>query len=308
LSLKPILNSHSQDALPIVLGTAQLGMLYGIANRAGKPDFPVAMEIVKAAWAGGIRFFDTAQAYGESEEVLGKCFRTLGVLQENGPCVISKLRPALDLRDRAQVIESVDESIMRLGVKALWGLLLHRESVLEGDREVLRQLSLELKRRKKIKHFGVSVYSPEKALTALRMGEVDIVQLPFSVFDQRAARRGVFALASQMGKRIFMRSIYLQGLLLMDGDLIPPYLAFAKEPVERYDRYCQDMGLSRKLAAFAFVRHNAPDAFLVIGVESAWQVMENLSLLKDSEGVSLPDFISFASEELRLINPSNWKQ
>ena len=64
---------------PFVLGTAQLGFDYGVVNRAGKPEFESACEIVSAAWQGGVRQFDTAQGYGESEAVLGRIFQELHI-------------------------------------------------------------------------------------------------------------------------------------------------------------------------------------------------------------------------------------
>jgi len=53
----------------LVLGTAQLGLPYGIANQTGQPDQVVATAIIREAWNQGIREFDTAQGYGDSEQV-----------------------------------------------------------------------------------------------------------------------------------------------------------------------------------------------------------------------------------------------
>lgn len=65
----------------LVLGTAQLGMSYGIANKTGLPDLATATAIVQTAWESGICEFDTAQAYGKSEQVLSQALSELGVLQ-----------------------------------------------------------------------------------------------------------------------------------------------------------------------------------------------------------------------------------
>ena len=66
----------------LVLGTAQLGTNYGIANRMGKPDFDTAEAIIKTTWDAGIREFDTAQGYGDSEQVLGEVFQKYPVYME----------------------------------------------------------------------------------------------------------------------------------------------------------------------------------------------------------------------------------
>ena len=58
----------------LVLGTAQLGMDYCIANTTGQPVYDTAKTIVQEAWESGICEFDTAQAYGQSEQVLEQVF------------------------------------------------------------------------------------------------------------------------------------------------------------------------------------------------------------------------------------------
>ena len=56
----------------LTLGTVQLGLPYGIANRAGQPEYGEIRAIVAAAVEGGVNCFDTAAAYGTSEAVLGR--------------------------------------------------------------------------------------------------------------------------------------------------------------------------------------------------------------------------------------------
>ena len=67
----------------MVLGTAQLGMTYGIANERQKITPRQAGELVNAAWGRGVRFFDTAQAYGCSEVVLGEALRAAGIVSQS---------------------------------------------------------------------------------------------------------------------------------------------------------------------------------------------------------------------------------
>ena len=58
------------------LGTAQLGLSYGINNTDGKPDEKKAFEILDCALENGINTLDTAAAYGESEQVIGRWLKT----------------------------------------------------------------------------------------------------------------------------------------------------------------------------------------------------------------------------------------
>ena len=62
----------NQNSSRLALGTAQFGMDYGVSNESGQVAQEQAGEILRLAWRAGINTLDTAIAYGESEEVLGK--------------------------------------------------------------------------------------------------------------------------------------------------------------------------------------------------------------------------------------------
>ena len=74
----------------LMLGTAQLGMPYGVANAQGQPTYRDAVEIIDAALAGGINGFDTAAGYGNSEDILGRVLRELDALDR--VTVVTKVR------------------------------------------------------------------------------------------------------------------------------------------------------------------------------------------------------------------------
>ena len=63
----------------LVLGTAQFGSDYGVANKVGKPNKQEIFKILTSAWESGIRKYDTAPDYGPSEAILGEFIRTHGI-------------------------------------------------------------------------------------------------------------------------------------------------------------------------------------------------------------------------------------
>ena len=73
------------------LGTVQFGLDYGIANTSGKPSYETARDIIAVAWEGGINTLDTAAAYGDSEEVIGRVLAELNLQGEMQ--IISKVPP-----------------------------------------------------------------------------------------------------------------------------------------------------------------------------------------------------------------------
>src|ERR1700690_3141155 len=113
----------------MILGTAQLGMDYGIANRLGRPSSSGSVEIIATAWENGVRCFDTASAYGDSELVLGRAFAELGIARHVS--VISKFGADLLAMDGPSAGAMIEQSLERLGIPRLWALLLHAEDHLE---------------------------------------------------------------------------------------------------------------------------------------------------------------------------------
>ena len=298
---------QNESGVPLVLGTVQLGLDYGVANKRGKPAFNEAFEIVDTTWMEGVRFFDTAQAYGDSEKILGSCFREM---RKKGadirPCVITKLRPDIDPTETGRVLREIDASLERLGIEELWGLMLHRESWLDNGSSTLSRAIFKIKGKGKFKHFGVSVYSPEKAIQAFKTEGIDIIQIPFNVFDQRSLEMDIFRLARNAGKRVFIRSIYLQGLLIMNPAQLPAGMVRMNKELEKYRKVTEEYGLSPKLTSLAFVVQKAPDAFFVIGAETSKQVRENVALWRLAKQTTLPDLSFLASNDPQLINPSLW--
>ena len=192
----------------LILGTAQLGMAYGIANTSGKPNQAVADGIVRTAWEGGIRTFDTAQGYGDSETVLGHAL--VSCHAASTARVITKLPPQLP-ECAEGIVAGVSESRRRLGTPCLFCVMLHREEQLPLLDGYAGAALTSCRDAGEIKHIGLSVYSPEAALAAVRHPLVDMIQIPSSLFDRRFEQAGVFALADDMGKQIHIRSVFLQG-------------------------------------------------------------------------------------------------
>jgi aryl-alcohol dehydrogenase-like predicted oxidoreductase len=263
-----------QDRL--ALGTAQLGARYGIANATGQPSLDEATEIVSAAWCHGVRFFDTAQGYGESERVLGEAFQRLDIAAEAR--VISKLSPTLDGADAEAVLESLRASITRLGVPRLWGLLLHREQHLDHWATVWNDLFERIKREGLTLHVGVSVYSPERALQALQIPGLDILQVPANLFDRRMRRAQVFAKAAATSATVFIRSIYLQGIALFSPQQATETAPFALAGVAALEKFCGANGLDQKRFAFEYARDISTRVLRIVGAETPGQVVENSQL------------------------------
>jgi aryl-alcohol dehydrogenase-like predicted oxidoreductase len=297
-----------------VLGSVQLGLAYGIANKTGKPSREAAFALVRRAAASGIVQFDTARAYGDSEERLGEALTGRDVL------TVTKLSPLNDLPADASpesVCAAVDASIAQscaaLGREKLQCLLLHRASHLTDHNRVIWQRLLEHLRDGTVEKLGVSVQSPQEALAALANPDVRHIQMPFNLLDWRWREAGVVAAC---GKRsdvtVHARSVFLQGLLACDDPATWPQIE-GVDPIEVPKIVA---GLARELGrespadlCLAYVRGQDFIDGVVIGLETEEQLDLNLRLavkrpLSPDECAAVESRVPHLPEQ--LLNPALW--
>ncbi|MDY6793304.1 MAG: aldo/keto reductase [Thermodesulfobacteriota bacterium] len=299
-----VISSKSYSRL--VLGTAQLGMSYGAANKTGKPGFSEAENIVRNAWRNNIVEFDTAQGYGHSEKTLGDIFENLDI--QSDVKVISKIDTALDHSDRAVLRHSITRSLEYLKCTSLYGLMLHKESLLEDWDRGLGAFLDQLIEKGIVQHVGVSVYSTEKAVQALTTEGVTIIQIPANVLDRRFENAGIFELADRLNKTVYVRSIFLQGLLLMDIDKLPAVLKFATPVLQRFKQLSRELRMTRHSIAIGYVKLAYPNAKILFGSETALQVEENTKIWGTDFPNSMVSVIrdTFSNVDEKLVNPSLW--
>jgi len=207
----------------ICLGTAQFGLAYGITNLKGKiPEQEVA-NILALSYDEGIYWLDTAQAYGDSENVLGRAMR-----KGHSFHLISKLpaqqQTSFDINDIAIWESSFIKSCDRLGVEKLDALLIHSSSdLIKPGKEHLEKWLLGLRDRGLINRLGVSIYSAQD-LEGINPQLLNIVQLPFSLYDQRLLHDGTISQLYAKGVAIHARSLFLQGLLVSPSSKWPSWV------------------------------------------------------------------------------------
>jgi aryl-alcohol dehydrogenase-like predicted oxidoreductase len=289
----------------LVLGTAQLGLPgYGVANASGAIDQEQADAIVKAAWDSGVRFFDTAQGYGDSEERLGRAFAGLGISAGEAG-VVTKPDPGLDPGKFEIVTAELGRSLKRLRLDRLWGVMLHRFSWLECWDDGLGDCLKRFRDEGGAKYLGVSVYSPAEALAALAHPDMDIIQIPANAWDGRMVRAGVFERARKRDKLLLVRSVFLQGLLLLSPDEAEARVTGAGSPAAVWRELCRKASCPPLEAA---IRWAAGLGFpLVVGVETMKQ-MEEIAQIMKGAGQAIEVKIPREVESEAVVNPSLWER
>ena len=295
------------DMSRLVLGTAQLGMSYGIANLAGQPDQKLADEIVAASWQSGGREFDTAQAYGESETVLGKSLRNLGL--SNKGRIISKPHPELDLLQPGSMEKAIRKSLDNLGIEKFYGYMLHKEDFLPSWDKGIGEQAAKIRKQGFTEKIGISVYSPEMAVRAVETDGIDLIQLPSNLFDRRFEESGAFEKAQERGKTIYVRSVFLQGLMFMDYANLPEHMKFAAPYIEKLSVLVKESGLSIQELALGYAAKAYPQAKILVGAELPQQMNENIKSFSCDFPEELAKEVKtiFNNIPERLVNPVLWK-
>lgn len=288
------------------LGTVQFGSDYGVANAEGRPSEEEVRNILALAVQRKLLVLDTAAAYGDSEAVLGRC------LPRNAPFrVVTKTRP---LRERPDVVGAKDwvrdglvRSLERLGMESVDALLVHHVGDLLGPSgdEIYAQL-LDAKRTGCVCRIGFSAYAGADIDAALSRYDIDLIQVPVNVLDQRLLSGGQLHHLKKRGVEIHVRSVFLQGLLLMNPLEIPEYFVPIRPKLMAWQRALEDIGMTPTQGAFAFARSLDVDVVLV-GVNDSEQLAANVSdfALRPAGNIEFP---AFAMDDERYLNPSNWNR
>ncbi len=290
-----------------MLGTVQLGMSYGIANRTGRPSYRQARDILACAFAGGVNCLDTAATYGDSEQVLGRALAELGMADK--VAVASKIRHSAEpwqsqRAARSAIEESVARSLRALRLEALPICLFH----VEQDFRYVEHL-LRLKRKGLVRHIGASVMTPGGASAIVRSGLAEAIQAPTNLLDHRFARQGVLSDARRRGVAVFVRSAYLQGLLLMPERDIPAHLKLVIPIRRRLTALAREAGMSLKELALRYVLGLDGMTCTVVGVETLAQMRQNLALF--AKGPLAPEVAQAAADIApdlpdRILMPPRW--
>lgn len=290
------------ESLKLILGTVQFGMRYGIANTHGQPTQEEVNAMIAAAADGGIRLLDTSSDYGESEKVLGKALKATGL--KNTMEVVSKVEriPAGTPMEEARKLirQSLDKSLQNLELDCLSALIFHHE-----DDNCYFPILLELVKEGKIGCAGCSL----DGMVPDNIWGDQAVQVPGNVLDRRFLP--YLKEAHKRGTRIFNRSVYLQGLLLMPEEKIPVSLAELIPVRRQLEALAARLGI---LPAELYMRYllSIPEIDGVLtGVDTIEQLQTNMALarkgaLDDSVMAEIMSIVPDFREE--LIRPAKWKR
>ena len=298
----------------LALGTVELGMDYGIAapGHFTRPAETAAIDLVHAALAAGVTFIDTARAYGESEAVLGKALRgrrdqvvlatKVGLHRPDG-----SLPAGAQLR--TEMLAALETSLRLLQTDRVELWQLHNvDAAVLARRDELAAIFAEVQASGKVRAVGGSFYGAELPAQALGYDLFDVIQVTYSVFDQRLADQ-VLPLAQAHNVGVMVRSVLLKGALTERADYLPDHLETLRARSRAYRQLvaAHGQGLTPAQVAIAFALAHPQISSVLVGIRSLEELTENLPALTATLSAALLAQLStLRIDEEKLINPGMW--
>lgn len=287
----------------IGLGSAQWGSVYGVSNlEKNQVNSDEISNILSYSRSIDLKLIDTAPTYGNVEKILSK----QNLNHFNIITKTPKLSKEEINKNNLELINStLNNSLNLLQQKSFYAILVHNslDLLLDGGRYISDILN-KLKQRGLVKKIGVSVYNSENLIKICEILDPDIVQLPINVLDQRFIIDGSLKFLKKNKIEIHARSIYLQGLLLMDSHLLNPYFYSWRNTLNRWHQECKNQNFTPLDAALDYVIKIKEIDYCILGIQNEYQLKEIISSLKNNTNF---DASNLASSDNNFINPSNWR-
>ncbi len=291
-----LLNKYLANKLGI--GTLQFGQKYGIANKEGKVKTSEVKKIKTLAENNFINIIDTANVYGDSEKRLGK-------LNFSKFKLVSKLPVSAPPKNRfSWVSASIKKSLRNLKVDRIYCMHVHNTKYLldKNGHQIYNGLKIA-KEKGIIKKIGVSIYTVQELKKIISKYEIDLVLIPFNIFDQRTLKSNILKELKSKNIEIHTRTTFLQGLLLLKKNEVPSKFYKYQKYFSNFDRLQKKLKLSKFEICLRYALSNKYIDKVVVGMDNSKQ----FKMLIKSAGYLKTKISSVdASKEINLINPAKW--
>lgn len=285
----------------IILGSVQFGTKYGINNKTGKPSYDEVIKILDYAYLKGIRFIDSAEAYGSSHDIIGRYHR----LQKNKFNVITKFS-----NSRSDLPKNITERVMynlkTLDLSFLYCYMFHSFDDYVNYFKNFKSQLLELKNNNKIKNIGVSLYDNKDLEKVINDENINLIQIPFNLFDNSNQREKILKKAKKRGIEIHTRSVFLQGLFFKEINELNGKLNFFKKHLMNLRNLISKDQINDFALNYAFSKDYIDH--VLVGVDNIIQLKNNLKVIsKGHNNFSYTEVENIRIRNTSMLNPSTWQ-
>jgi len=290
-------------------GTAEIGFAYGIGSRP-LPTEDEAVTLLKYAVERGVTFFDTASYYGLSEERIGAS----GILNNEHVLVETKCAQFLEKGEyftpaelEQKIRVQVTESLAKLRVDTLPILMLHGPSAEQIAAGELIDILKTLQREGLVRFTGVSTRGEESPLAALASGAFDVIQVAYSILDQRMSAN-VLTTAARANVAIVNRSVLLKGALTPLRSHLPSGLEPVQQRVQQAEHIAVAIGTDLPTLAIRFALSNPHITTTLIGTNKKEHLDRAIAAVEAgplSEEI-LTTLRTLALTDIHYVDPAHW--
>jgi len=281
-----------------IIGTAQLGQKYGIANTSNLNSKYLTQKFIEEACTLNFNSFDTAASYGNSESLIGN-----GIKNLNKKINIYTKIPKLKNKNILEAKEKFGQSLKKLKLSNIEGLLIHNPS--DWQTKGMKEFSIHLRESKIINKFGLSIYE-KKQIPNDQL--INLIQVPGNIFNQDLISSKELTSFNNQGGTVIIRSIFVQGLLFLKDEKFPENLLPLLEPINKFKDLANISNVSIESLAIKTVQSICPYGKLVLGCDNVKQLRalsnatnENISNNILQKAINLGKKYSS-----KLWDPRNW--
>ncbi len=285
----------------LILGSAQMGLDYGINNTTGKIDINESFEILKFAFLNGIKHIDCAEAYGNIHEILGMFKQSNPEMDFNINTKLSSANSEKDSRKKVKKILSV------LKRNKIQSIMFHSYSLYKENLGSIKDYH-KMKEEGLISNIGVSVYLNEEIKNLIYDDNIDLIQVPFNMLDNSKEKMDLIQEAKINGKTIQARSIFLQGLFFKN----PNDDNFIVKKLFNELTQLKSISLDNKVSidemGLNYVLCKDFIDYVIIGIDNLLQLKKIIISLKNTLDKKVIDQInSIKTKNKSFLNPTNWE-
>ena len=285
----------------ISLGTAKIGMNYGITSRNKSITNNDLKKIFFFLKRSKIKSLDISPLYGN----LFKKIKKYDLQKLN---ITYKIYIKRKNFSKNQIRDQVISNMKTLNLKKFETILVH--NVHEIDKKKLNktlEVFKKLKENKLVKKIGISIYSKREFQKVSNRNRIDVIQIPLNIFDQRALHENwINQMCNKKNIEIQVRSIFLQGILLCDLKKFDNIFIKKNPIIKKWNKFCNNDYYLKLINSINFVKNQKNIKKIIIGFEDINQLKENYKIMKKK--TRKINYKIFSCKSINLIDPRKWNE
>lgn len=285
----------------ITLGTANFNQSYGVNNnRIIKKE--LKYKIPKILKEKKITNIDTAFDYKVSNHLIN-------LLKIKNLKVTTKFKITNNKNFLSNFSNNLLTTLKKIGIKKYEAVLFHdyKDLMSPKGKKILTYLK-KLKKKKKIKFIGVSLYTISELKEVLKVFKPDIIQFPLNIFYTDFVQKKWLLIYKKKKIKTQIRSIFLQGILLKNKSEILKLKINNnfKQNLEIYNSWISKKNYSRLDYNISFIKkYSKYINYIIFGIDNFNQLNDIINAFKIKYNFS---FKNFSSNDKSVTDPRRWQK